>query len=45
MELDFDILVPWGSQAGWPYAYSVSRTEAQHNLSRIADRLKAGKNW
>ena len=45
MELDFDILVPWGSEEGRPYAYGVSRAEAQENLSGIVDRLKVGKNW
>jgi len=44
MELDFDILVPWGSEEGRPYAYGVSRSEAQENLSGIVDRLKVGKN-
>ena len=44
MELDFDILVPWGSEEGQPYGYSISRMQAQERLSRIVDRLKAGEN-
>ena len=44
MDLDFDILVPWGSEEGQPYGYGVTRTEAQKNLGRIVDRLQAGEN-
>ena len=43
-ELDFDILVPWGSKDGRPYAYGVTRTQAHDNLERILDRLRAGEN-
>src|SRR5665213_3269625 len=42
MDLDFDILVPWGSEEGQPYGYGITRLEAQKNLSRIIDRLQAG---
>jgi len=45
MELDFDILVPWGNEEGRPYAYSVSRVQARENLTGILNRLKDGKNW
>ena len=44
MELEFDVLVPWGSEEGQPYGYSVSRMQAQEKLGRIADRLRAGEN-
>lgn len=44
LELDFDILVPWGGEDGQPYSYGVTRTEAQQNLGRIIDRLGAGEN-
>jgi hypothetical protein len=44
MELDFDILVPWGSEDGQPYAYGVTRTQAHDNLDRIRDRLRDGEN-
>lgn len=43
-QLDFDMLVPWGSEAGQPYGYGVTRREAHDRLSRIADRLRAGQN-
>ncbi len=42
MDLHFDILVPWGSEEGQPYGYGVTRLEAQKNLRRIIDRLRAG---
>ena len=44
MDLDFDILVPWGSEKGQPYGYGVTRLEAQKNLRRIIDRLQAGES-
>jgi len=44
MELDFDLLVPWGSEEGQPYAYSVTRSQAHDNLKELFDRLQAGKN-
>ena len=44
MDLDFDILVPWGSEEGEPYGYGITRTEAHEKLRRIIDRLHAGEN-
>lgn len=44
MSLDFDILVPWGSEAGQPCGHAVTPDEAQRRLQAIVDRLKAGKN-
>jgi glyoxylase-like metal-dependent hydrolase (beta-lactamase superfamily II) len=44
IELDFDILVPWGSEEGQPYGYGVTRTQAQENLGRIVERLQSGEN-
>jgi glyoxylase-like metal-dependent hydrolase (beta-lactamase superfamily II) len=44
MELDFDILVPWGSEEGQPYGYGVDRAQARERLGRIFDRLRAGEN-
>jgi len=44
IDVDFDILVPWGSEEGQPYGYGVTRAEARKNLGRIADRLRAGEN-
>lgn len=45
IDLDFDILMPWGSEEGQPYGYGVTRTQARENLGRIVDRLQAGENW
>ncbi|MFM9270467.1 MBL fold metallo-hydrolase [Halomonas elongata] len=44
MDLDFDILVPWGSEEGQPYGYGVTRVQAEENLQRIINRLQAGEN-
>ena len=44
MDLDFDILVPWGSEEGQPYGYGVTRPQANENLKSIFDRLQAGEN-
>jgi hypothetical protein len=44
MDLDFDILVPWGSEKGQPCGHAVTRPEARRRLQSIIDRLKAGKN-
>jgi len=44
MELDFDILVPWGSEEGQPFAYNVSPTQAHEKLGKIIERLQAGGN-
>lgn len=44
MNVDFDILVPWGSEEGEPYGYAVTRTQAQERLGRISERLRAGQN-
>jgi glyoxylase-like metal-dependent hydrolase (beta-lactamase superfamily II) len=44
MQLDFDFLVPWGTQANEPYAYHVGPGDAWRKLGAIADRLKAGQN-
>jgi glyoxylase-like metal-dependent hydrolase (beta-lactamase superfamily II) len=44
MGLDFDILVPWGSEEGQPYAYGVSKAQAQEKLGSIVERLQAGEN-
>lgn len=44
MDLDFDILVPWGSEEGQPYGYGVTRVQAEENLQRITNRLQAGEN-
>jgi hypothetical protein len=44
MDLDFDILVPWGSEEGQPYGHSITRPQAYEKLRRIFDRLQAGGN-
>ncbi len=44
MDLDFDILVPWGSEEGQPNGYGVTHAQARTNLGRIVDRLRAGEN-
>ena len=44
MELDFDLLVPWGSEEGQPYGYGVTRSQARENLKAISDRLHGGEN-
>lgn len=43
-EVAFDILVPWGVEAGEPYGYAVTRDEATAKLDRIIARLRAGEN-
>ena len=42
--IDFDILVPWGVEAGAPYGYAVTRDEATTRLDRIIGRIEAGEN-
>ena len=42
--VDFDLLVPWGTEIGKPYGYAVTRAEANTKLDRIIARLEAGKN-
>jgi hypothetical protein len=44
MDLDFDYLVPWGSEKGQPYGYGVGHREVQKNLKTIIDRLQAGES-
>ncbi len=44
MTLDFDYLVPWGSEEGEPYAYGVTVAQAQEKLQAIFDRLSSGEN-
>jgi hypothetical protein len=44
MELDFDLLVPWGSEDGQPYGYATTSRAAREKLQCIFDRLKAGEN-
>jgi glyoxylase-like metal-dependent hydrolase (beta-lactamase superfamily II) len=44
MDLDFDILVPWGNEEGQIYCYAVTRTQAQEHLRKIVDRLQNGDN-
>lgn len=39
VDLDFDYLLPWGSEEGQPYGYGVTRAQAQEKLGRIIDRL------
>jgi len=43
MAIEFDVLVPWGSEDGEPYAHGVTRAEAQQRLGRIVERLRAGE--
>jgi hypothetical protein len=43
MDVDFDFLVPLGSEKGQPYAYGVTRDRAQANLAGIMKRLGAGQ--
>ena len=43
MDLDFDVLVPWGSEEGQPYCYAVTRTQARDKLEGIIGRLRAGE--
>lgn len=40
-ELDFDLLVPWGGEAGAPYGYAVSREQARENFEHVIAHLKA----
>ena len=44
MDVDFDFLVPWGSEQGQPYGYGVTHDQAQQNLGKIMDRLKSEAN-
>ncbi|MBN9022353.1 MAG: hypothetical protein J0H08_09750 [Rhizobiales bacterium] len=43
MAVEFDVLVPWGSEDGEPYAHRVTRAEAQERIARIVERLRAGE--
>jgi glyoxylase-like metal-dependent hydrolase (beta-lactamase superfamily II) len=42
--IEFDVLVPWGGEAGAPQAWPVTPAEARQHLQRIIDRLFAGRN-
>jgi glyoxylase-like metal-dependent hydrolase (beta-lactamase superfamily II) len=44
IEVDFDILIPWGTQEGQAYGYAVSRVQAREKLERIIERLTIGQN-
>lgn len=44
VSVDFDFLVPWGTEEGKPYGYAVTRTQAQERLGRISECLKAGQD-
>jgi len=44
MDVDFDFLVPWGSEEGQPYGYGVTRAQARNRLGEIAARLRKGEN-
>lgn len=44
MDLDFDILVPWGAEEQQPHFYQVTHEQARRNLQRIAERLQNGES-
>ena len=44
MDVDFDFLVPWGSEEGQPYGYGVTRSQAKERLGEISARLRGGEN-
>ncbi len=43
-ELDFDVLVPWGTTEGGPYLAVVDEVERRARLDAMIDRIRAGGN-
>ncbi len=43
-DVDFDYLVPWGSEEAEPYAYGVTRAQARDRLGEISARLRGGED-
>jgi len=41
-DLDFDVLVPWGTTVGDPYAVSASRDQIRERIDAIIARVEAG---
>lgn len=44
LEIEFDMLMPWGTEAGQPAGYGVTPAEARRKLQAIIDRLASGAN-
>lgn len=44
-ELDFDVLVPWLATAGQPYYALTNKSDAQHRIDKILDRVRQGKDY
>ena len=40
MDLDFDMLVPWGSEEGQPYGYGITHPQAHEKLKGVIERLR-----
>ena len=43
-ELEFDVLVPWGSTAGGPYLDVIEPAQAQRRIDAIIGRVAAGES-
>lgn len=43
-ELDFGVLVPWGATAGQPYYAMTSKSDAQHRIDMILERVRRGED-
>ena len=41
-ELDFDVLVPWGTTEGGPYAVATTRDDLRERVGEIIGRVEAG---
>ena len=41
-DLDFDVLVPWGSTAGMPWYAETDRVDARRRIDAIIERVRAG---
>jgi glyoxylase-like metal-dependent hydrolase (beta-lactamase superfamily II) len=44
LETDFDVLVPWGTDAGDPAAFAMTADEARRELEELIRRVRAGAN-
>ncbi len=43
-ELDFDVLVPWIATRGQPYYAMTDKSDAQHRIDMILERLRRGED-
>jgi hypothetical protein len=43
-EVDFDVLVPWGSSAGEPWFAETDPSDARRRIGAIIDRVRRGED-